>query len=276
MIPGGGLIGIFAGQEQVGPVCLRGNGGIGVRVGGVDGQGQLRRGAGKLDRGAPAHYQQKFPGDHLAAGDPADKGGAFGGAVVPLLEQLIFPRQQAAQIRLRRLGLRLRRRGAHRHHPADALQFLIGIVQIHLILLDLQLLALQFQLGQAGIEAHEQVALLYLLPLLHQDLGDGLGVGQVDGLDLIGGDGAVALPGVAPVFGHAHKAEREHLHRGGAALAEILPPKEAAAAHHGHNGQNDQRFLKLSHVRFHLLLPAARRRECGRSCRRTPQWPAHG
>ena len=197
--------------------------------------------------------------------------GRFVGFIIPLGKHLIGRYGWLGRLRLRLCGGR-----SHGNHPADALQFLLGFLQIHLVFLDCQLLPLHLQLRQGGIEAHEQIALFHLLVFFHQDFRNRLGVGQVDGLNPVGGDGAVALPAVPPILGHAHIAKGVHLDGGHMAVRIISPSEEAAGAHRRSRSNGNQRFFKLVHGLLPPRFPAADRPGCGKSCQRTGQWPARG
>ena len=220
---------------------------------------------------------QKLGGNLLAHGNPADHGRPLGGTVVAVFtEQGIVPVSEHHRCRYRGFGFRLCGGRAHGSHPADFLQLLVGFLQVQLKLLNFQILPLQFQLGQGGVEAHQQIALLHLLAFLHQDFGHGLGVAEVDGLNFIGGHGAVALPAVSPVLGHAHIVKGKDLHRLHIALLQIPPAEEAAGSHGCHCRQGDDDLFKLFHWARPLLSPAARRPECDRFCPHRPQWQARG
>ena len=173
------------------------------------------------------------------------------------------------------LGFRFRGRHAHGNHPADSLELLVGFLQIQLQLLNFQILPLQLQLGQGGIEGQQQIALLHLLAFLHQNIGYGLGVRQVDGLNFVRRNRAVALPGVAPIFRHAHIIKAVHLDRVGMVLRQVLPAKKAACAQHCSHCQRNQSALSFTHgcslLPFSVLRP-----ECDRSYPRIRQWRVRG
>ena len=219
---------------------------------------------------------QKFGGNHLSLWNPADKSGVCGGAVPSFSEELILPGEEPAKIRLCGLGHRFGGRHPHGNHPFDSLQLLVGVIQIQLELLDLQILSLQLQLGQGGIKAQEHIALFHLLVLFHQDLRYGLGVGEVHRLYLVRGHRAITLLGIAPILGHTHIVEFIHLHRLDVVLPQIPPAKKATGTHRRHNRQGDDDLLKLFHWSAPLLSSAARRPECDRFYPRMRQWRARG
>ncbi len=193
-----------------------------------------------------------------------------------LLEQGIVPVSEHNRRRRGGLGGGLRGGNAHGSHPADSLGLLIGLLQIHFQLLNLQILPFQLQLGQGGIKAHKQVALFYRLPLLHQDFGDSLGVAEVDGLNIVCGDGAVALLGVAPVLGHTHIFKGKNLHRLRIVLPQIIPAKKAANTKRGNHSCDDDYFFRILHWTEHLPWSTVRRPEYDTFCPHIRQWWVHG
>ena len=159
----------------------------------------------------------------------------------------------------------------------DPRQLLFGILQLQLLLLHLQPLALQRNLRQGGVKAHKKVALFHGVSLLHQNLRDLLGVRQEHRLDIVRGDGAVALPGVAPVFRHAHIDKGIDLHRVGFHIGKVIPDAQPQSHSPGANGRNQNgNFFLFSH---RCRLPpgfSARHPGCGRSHWRIWRCPAHG
>ena len=165
-------------------------------------------------------------------------------------------------------------------HLPQSGQLCVGGLQLHLQLLVGQILALDGQVGQGGVIGEEHIALLDGLTGVDQDLGDGLGVGEEEGLHLVGGDHAVALRGAGIVVGIAHHVHREH---GDLLLGE--PGDDQDARDHrqrqddGHNGDPELRFLHgLPPFRWTGRCHWCRggRRGCGRSCPRTGRCFAHG
>ena len=263
----------------LGGCSITGAGGIarvsGIRIAGVSGIGGLR-GRFLLNQLADL-LLQKLSCDLLSHGHPADHGRLRGGAVMSFLpEQGIISVSEHNRCRCGGQSGRLCGRNPHRSHPADSLGLLVGILQIHFQLLNLQFFPFQLQLGQSGVKAHEQVALFYRLPLLHQDFGNSLGVAEVDGLDIVRRDRAVTLLGVAPILGHTHIIKGKHLHRLHIVLPQICPSNQAANANSANYSNSDDDFFKFLHWTQHLHWSAVRRPEYDKFYPHIRQWRVHG
>ena len=165
-------------------------------------------------------------------------------------------------------------------HLLQSRQLRLGGLELDRQLLVGQILALHSQVGQGGVVGEEHIALLDLLTGVDQDLGDGLGGGEVEGLDLVGGDHAVALVDAAVEVGVAHHIHGVHGHLG---------LGQPGHHHHGGDGGQGQDYGSHGNPNFMLLhgLPpwgctggrrwcGGGRRGCGRSCRRTGRCPARG
>ena len=213
--------------------------------------------------------------------EPADQGHLGGRAVVGILQlgHLPVPRQGRSRILRQR---RLRGLGDHHgHHAIDLIQPVVTLLHLQLQLFHRQPLALQGKIGQGGIEGHEHIALFHRIAGCHQYLGNGLGAGQVDRLNLIGGNRAVALLAVAPVLGHAHHVKIVHIHRLRIPAAEIAEAEEAAAPQHSQHQHGDENCLPRGFFTHPPHLPIwagfeADRPEYDRSYPRRRQWQARG
>ena len=159
---------------------------------------------------------------------------------------------------------------------------LVSLIQLDFQLLHRQPLPLQGKITQGGVKDHQQVTLLHRVAHVYQSLQHGLGVGEVDGLDVVGGDGAVALLGVGPVFGHAQIFKGINVHRLSVCGTRKLPDSQSQRAHKGHSHHRNQDFQPFLLLHWGFLLSsalrrcAARRRECGRFCPRRRRWRVRG
>ena len=171
---------------------------------------------------------------------------------------------------------------AHGRHVPKLRQTPDSGVQIQLLFLHRQTLAFQLQLGQGGVEAHQNVPLLHAVSLLHPNLCYNLGVGEEDGLNPVGGDGAVGLLGISPELGHADVLKAVNGNRLAPDTADQKEPCPEGNAQQDGNARNQKAFgfsLLRRGVKSHGCLPpprGAHHPECGRACGRSLQWPARG
>ena len=140
-------------------------------------------------------------------------------------------------------------RDHHGLHALDFLQVILGVLQLQLQLFHFQPFPFQGKVGQSGVKGHQQIALLHRVTHCHMDFRNGLGIGQVNGLNLVGGDGAIAFLGIAPVFGHADVHKGIDIHRLRTAVAKIVPATKTDGCNQNQRNHRDDDLLGI--LTFH-------------------------
>ena len=154
----------------------------------------------------------------------------------------------------------------------DLLEPLLLFFQLQLQLLYAQPLLFQGQVVQGGIEGQQQIPFFDMIALPDLHTGDGLGVGEHNGLDIIRPDQAGGGLLVAPVVRHAADIKIVDVNGLAAALGGHGKDACTDSGHRQHGSADDHCFFGNFKLHVHCLpgvWSAARRPECDR-----PSWPA--